>query len=163
MSPQELPLRPLHAPPPLAGWLPTWFEALLGLVLLLLLLGAWRWGRRTLRHRIWRRRLERGLAQVEALGHLDSQQGVAEAGRLLRRIMLAHHHRAEVAGLVGEEWLGLLDRFTESSYFTRGEGRALIVESFAATPGPNTMGIMVDACRRVVAASARRAEEATRA
>ncbi|MEJ2440040.1 MAG: DUF4381 domain-containing protein [Gammaproteobacteria bacterium] len=119
-------LRDLHLPPPVSAWPPAPGWWLLGLLVLVLLLGAfWLWRRH--RRQAYRRVASKQLAQLRT----GMQQGqadtaiIAELSILLRRVAISRYGRDQVAALHGPDWLAFLDRTGRTDAFTR-QGRALL-------------------------------------
>lgn len=124
-----LELRDIHLPPDPGLWPPAPGWWLLALLILTLLVGLGR----LLHRRLARRRLQRRvLAELEALaGYADLPQAVGEVSALLKRVALARFPRREVAPLVGEPWLGFLDRTGGAGRFRAGPGRPLAEAPYA--------------------------------
>lgn len=128
---EELPLKDIHLPDPIAWWPPApgWW-ILAGLVLLLALAGFWLFRRRG-KGRLRRSALKE-LARIEhAQRDRPDGRGLAtELSVLLRRVAISVEPRSEVASLAGEAWLAWLDQgVAQTPYagcFTRGAGRALV-------------------------------------
>lgn len=120
----NLPLREIHLPDPVSWWPPAigWWLLLFGLPTLVALL-VWLWRR-------WRKMTVRKLAlrEFESLAQtpMDAGEKVQRLAILLRQICLSAYPRAEVAGLVGADWLAFLDRQLGDRRFSEGEGRLLL-------------------------------------
>ncbi len=120
-------LRAYHLPGPVSWWPPApgwWLLAGLAVLACLVALG-WALGRR-------RRRAAARAALVELAGlrtayarDRDPARFASELSRLLRRLALARFPRGEVAGLVGQRWLGFLDAHGGGGRFREGAGRLL--------------------------------------
>lgn len=149
----DLPLRPLHAPPPPAWPGPTPFEWLLlfALGLGLLLLG--RWLIRRHRQRRWRAGLQGELARVAAAVDSVPERATRDALVLIRRLLMLHHPREQVASITGEAWLARLDSLCADRWFSEGEGRLLAHAGFATPDDPRTARLALEAARRLVEAS----------
>lgn len=130
----QLPLRDIHLPgeigwwPPAPGW---WF------LLALVLLGLAAYGIHYFRSRHRRaalRMLERvRLALEQGAEPVDCLQNVST---LLRRFAMTTAARVDgaredVAGLIGERWLGYLDSRWQRDAFARGPGRRLLAAPYA--------------------------------
>ncbi len=122
----------IDLPPAIPAWPPApgWWvlgAALLGLTALL-------WWRQRRRHALRRA----ALAELDAIAAAhpagDDRPLVQALSRLLRRLALARHPRARVAGLQGEAWLAFLDACLGGDGFRRGPGRALASLPYGA-PG----------------------------
>jgi hypothetical protein len=158
MTPQtdNLPLRDIHLPEPVAWWPPAPGWWLLPALLIMIAGLAW-WLHR--RHR--RGALHRGAQQAlqEIAGDYrqspDDEQLVQRLSVLLRRLSLSRYPRQQVAGLTGTAWLAWLDRVLGGSDFREGVGRTLI-------HAPYTRQVKVDSeallqlCERWVAEFATR-------
>ena len=143
-------LRDWHLPEPVSWWPPAvgwWLVA--GLVLILFAVGLGRWRR-------YRRRTapaRAALAELRALAAgldspLDDGRFASAVSALLRRLALARYPRAQVAGLVGLQWLDFLDRTGGGGGFSRGPGQGLAElpyrqakPSDGATAGGLTQGV----------------------
>lgn len=127
MNPEDLPLRDLHLPTDIGWWplAPGWWllAGLLVLALLYLVYRLWR---------SWRRAAPRraALAEFRQLrDQFDRDNNLVSfvngISTLLRRAMLSCQPRQDIAGVVGEEWLRLLDRGMKRPGFQDGIGRCL--------------------------------------
>ncbi len=126
-DPQQLALRDIHLPPAVSWWPPApgWWMLLGLLVLAAAAVALFRMRRRG--GRLKRVALAE-LGRIEArfqTGH-DGREFAAELSALLRRVSISKAARDECAGLVGEEWLGFLEKTLGDGRFTQGAGRALI-------------------------------------
>jgi Ca-activated chloride channel family protein len=63
--------------------------------------------------------------RLEADGEMTAVQKVQALSILMKRIALSMRIREEVAGLVGQDWLKLLDQLFDSDQYTQGAGRYL--------------------------------------
>lgn len=120
-------LRDIHLPEPVGFWPPAIGWWLLALLLLLLTAGVVFY-RRHQRSGAVKQQALMELARVEVLyrQHGNVGQLSAEISTLLRRCCLAAYPRANVAGLIGEEWLLFLDKVHGHSHFTSGPGNVLV-------------------------------------
>ncbi len=116
--PQSVPLWP-----PAPGW---WVLALVVSAALLLGLVAF-YRRRALRRQALRE-LHRLAREYRSEG--DALRLVKGVSGLLRRVALARAPRAEVAGLIGPEWLAWLDR-DGGNGFSQGAGQVLEAAPYA--------------------------------
>jgi hypothetical protein len=122
----NLPLRDIHLPAPIGWWPPApgWWLLAFGIPLLLALL-VWLW-------RFLRRKTAKKLAlqQLDAIIRSDAneREKIQQLGALLRRVCLSLYPRAQVAGLVGAEWLAFLDQAStvKGNQFSAGIGRCLL-------------------------------------
>ncbi|HIE54750.1 MAG TPA: DUF4381 domain-containing protein [Chromatiaceae bacterium] len=129
-------LKDIHLPDPVGWWPPApgwWLLAALLLVLLFLLGRVWR------ARRCGRALYDEALAELEVIrSHYESrgdpQQAVRDLSRLLRRVAISRFPREEVAGLVGDDWLGFLDRAIDGGGFLHGPGRVLAEGPYRAEP-----------------------------
>lgn len=125
-SPESLPLRDIHLPPPVSWWPPAlgWWLLLLGL--LLLMASFYAIFRRRQRKQLQRlalrelKNLQRQYNEVE-----DPQQLLLGLSRLLRQSAILHFPQNHCAGLVGKDWLRFLDRQLDDQPFSQGPGRLL--------------------------------------
>lgn len=120
----ELPLRDIHLPDPIGWWplAPGWWILLIGIpVLIFALVWLWRFLRRKTPRKL-------ALAELEAIAKSpeDTREKVRQIAILLRRTALSVYPRADVAGLVGDEWLAFLDIPLKRKDFSEGAGRLLI-------------------------------------
>ncbi len=125
MNPEEIPLRDLHVPA-LTNWWPMapgWW-ILLALALCGLGYLAWRAFQKFLKGAPRRKALSQlRHLQAEYASNGDVTSLGIRLSELLRRAMLAHAPRAEVAGLTGTSWLQWLDRGLPNNVFSDGPGR----------------------------------------
>lgn len=127
MNPEDLPLRDLHLPTDIGWWplAPGWWllAGLLVLALLYLVYRLWRsWSRAAPRRA--------ALAEFRQLrDQFDRDNNLVSfvngISTLLRRAMLSCQPRRDIAGVVGEEWLRILDRGMKRPGFQDGIGRCL--------------------------------------
>ena len=127
MNPEDLPLRDLHLPADIGWWplAPGWWllAGLLVLALLYLVYRLWRsWSRAAPRRA--------ALAEFRQLrDQFDRDNNLVSfvngISTLLRRAMLSCQPRRDIAGVVGEEWLRILDRGMKRPGFQDGIGRCL--------------------------------------
>ncbi len=127
IDPQQLQIRDIHLPPAVHWWPPApgWWM-LLGL-LVMVAAALWIFKRIRRRGRLKRVALSE-LRRIETRhpAELDGREFAAELSALLRRVSISKADRSQCAGLVGEEWLGFLDKTLGDRRFTQGPGRALI-------------------------------------
>jgi hypothetical protein len=125
-------LRDWHLPDPVSWWPPApgwWLLAAVVLVALVLAVRLrFRWRRRTSLQRAAQCELERLGRELAADG--DRRRYLAELSRLLRRLALARHPRAQVAGLTGDDWLAFLDATGGAGEFSDGVGRVLVESAY---------------------------------
>jgi hypothetical protein len=122
-------LRDIHYPEPISLWplAPGWY-GLLVICLCLLGLGWFLWLRYCKKHELRKIVL---LRIDELMIRQTASQNVAEElSMLLKRAVLAHYPRHEVAALYGEQWLAFLDKTSKSKNFSQGLGRLLIVSPY---------------------------------
>ena len=125
-------LRDIHLPDPVSVWplAPGWWALLIGIPLLYFIL------------RIIFRRLMMPKYKKLALSQLkniaanfavakNKTETAGEISLLIRQALVAKIGHAEVAGLVGEEWLAYLDKLSKTHAFTQGAGRYIISAPFA--------------------------------
>jgi hypothetical protein len=151
-----LPLRPLHPPPPLAGAGPTIFEIALTLVFAVALTLLALRILRGLRRRHWRGELLSALRLVESQVESAPHEATTGAMQLVRRILLRHHAREQVASLTGDGWLSLLDGFCQTDWFTAGAGRELASAVHARPAEAEVATLALEAAQRTVLASLER-------
>lgn len=119
-------LRDIHLPPPVGLWpLATGWIILLALIGITFLYVAY------IAFRNWHKRHCQRLVLIK-LNQLEQQQDeghcvAKDLSMLLKRAALYRYPRHEVAGLHGEYWLKFLDKTSNTTDFTEGEGRNLIV------------------------------------
>ncbi|QGU33119.1 DUF4381 domain-containing protein [Thermochromatium tepidum] len=120
-------LRDWHLPEPVSWWPPAPGWWLVAVVLIALVLVVRPWWRRRSRASV-QRAARRELARLgrELAVHGDRRRYLAELSHLLRRLALARYPRAQVAGLVGEDWLAFLDATGGAGAFSKGVGRVLV-------------------------------------
>ncbi|HVK52452.1 MAG TPA: DUF4381 family protein [Pseudoxanthomonas sp.] len=122
MDPSQLVLRDVHSPPAPALWPPApgWWLLAGAVLLILLVLLAWRW----LRHR----RRQRWLVWFDQQSrHADASAEVAALSALLRRAARRVDVRAD--RLQGDEWLRFLDG-SNGHRFSSGVGHLLLHGAF---------------------------------
>ncbi|HAZ60939.1 MAG TPA: hypothetical protein DCY89_05125 [Gammaproteobacteria bacterium] len=161
--PDALPLRPLQAPAELSWPGPTAVEWLLsfavGLGLLICLL--W-FARRVRRHR-WRRSLQKELDRLASLVNATPEQATREAMVLIRRLLLLHHPREQIAAITGDAWLAHLEALCADTWFSAGNGRELVHAGFARPGDPRTAALALEAADRLVRATLVRLPDPPRA
>lgn len=120
------------------SWWWDWFPPAIGwwiVIGLLVCIGVlvYRWWQRRRAARAWQHatleQLEQLLAGVQADKGL-ADEAIAACSILMRRVALAHHPRANVAGLTDEAWLTCLDQLSQSELYTQGVGRLLAQHPF---------------------------------
>ena len=150
MTPDQIPLRDIHLPPPVSWWPPApgWW-LLLGLLVGVALWWAAR-RRRTaarplstelgsLNDEVWRRwRDIKGLCEQG----LNCTAVARELSVLMRQVALSMHPRRNVAGLTGEAWLRFLDQRLGSDLFRCGAGRVLITAPYRAADSADIRSCM---------------------
>ena len=100
-------LSPVSEPAAVSWWPQTWGWAVLGgLLLLVLMVSAWR------RYRHWRANRYRRAALQQLRRRLAAGEGAAALAEVLRRTALAAFPRAQVASLRGELWCDFLNQCT---------------------------------------------------
>ena len=117
---KELPFTEAVSLFPLA---PGWY-VVIGVVLLVILSGCWRWWIR------WRKNVYRRDA-LAALRDADPQQ----LPFVLRKAALQGFPRADVAGLRGADWIGWLNETGGAKIFDDGDAAVLDEVAYAARPG----------------------------
>jgi len=160
-GPASLPLRNVHAPPPVPWWPPAPGWWLLVLLVAVLAAAAWWWLRR-------HRRLR--LAAVSlAQGELDGLETAFRAGEepeeivrrlsaLLRRVCISVFPRTEAAGLTGKAWLTFLDRALSRPAFSEGPGRVLAEAPYRPSVPAGEIEPLLALAREWLAAVSRRRE-----
>jgi hypothetical protein len=139
---QQIPmLRDIHEIPPIPWWPPAPGWWLLGLALLLLIIGGWRWrARLSLRIPIpgitlgsWRWDAAVALRDLRSRAGKgqDVKQIIGELSELLRRIAMARLGRQACAGLTGNGWLDWLATHDPNGFPWRERGRLLIDAPYA--------------------------------
>jgi hypothetical protein len=125
-----LPLRDIHLPDPISWWplAPGWWGLL---ILVLLGVGLFFFGRTLYRRGQLRREARQALQNIEAQyqSHKSDQQLAADLSTLLRRVSLSYSTRNDVASLTEDAWLYFLDRGVAKTpfkdAFSKGAGRVL--------------------------------------
>ena len=127
MNPEELPLRDLHLPADIGWWplAPGWWVVIALLVAALgyFVFRLWQNWRRGAARREALAAFTQARAQFESDG--DVAVFITSVSTLLRRAMLSCERRQDVAGIVGDDWLRLLDRGLKRPGFENGVGRCL--------------------------------------
>ncbi|MGW8275691.1 DUF4381 family protein [Xanthomonas axonopodis] len=129
MSPQSLPLRDVHLPPPPSWWplAPGWWLVIAVVVLVVGSAWVWRWRRRR-RQRRWLAAFDAELARATT-----PAQRLAAVSVLLRRA--ARRVDPQADRLQGEAWLQFLDgRKRKEPVFSQGPGRAVLEGGFQRAP-----------------------------
>lgn len=130
-------LRDIHLPDPVHWWPPAvgWW-IIFALAVIILLFGLTKIVGKLLKRFYRRRRLQRIITEVRALG-LQAEQApkkngpvFAELSMLLRRAAMAYYGRDRVASLQGERWLSFLDETGQTRAFSKGAGRALLTAPY---------------------------------
>jgi len=130
-------LKDVHLPlapgwwPPAPGW---WLLALLLLVLLVLLVRRVQRAYRRRRPFVQARRLYAQLHTAYQQGQLSPEQYLHQSNELLKRLLIFGAGDNAARSANDEDWLELLDQFSDSKAFTRGPGRQLGNQRFAAHP-----------------------------
>ena len=147
-NPIDLPLRDIHLPDPISWWpLPIGWWIVAGGVFLLIIITII-----TLR-RLFRLTLKkeatRILNQIEKTFQ-ENQHGsdcIAALSILLRRIVITRHPKG--AGVIGEEWLRLLDS-PKSPDFSQGVGRLLLTAPYQPRVSNDDVTHLIQLCRKLV-------------
>lgn len=142
-----LPLRDIHLPanvgwwPPAPGW---WLVA--GLVVLALLLLAWRIRRRGNRHLYQAARQELQHIRSRYDQDHDERQLIQAVSIWLRRVCISRYPAADVAGLTGRRWLQFLDQSlgdrAATASFSDGPGRLLLSAPYQNTAPANAAELL---------------------
>lgn len=129
-APENLPLRDIHLPDPVAWWPPApgWWGVLM--LCLLLVFVVWALIRARRRGRLKKQSLialQQFAEQFRRDG--DEQQLTAHLSVLIRRVALSVYPRRQVAALTGTDWLRFLDNSLtpdgNENAFSEGVGRVL--------------------------------------
>jgi hypothetical protein len=154
MSPPLEDLRDIHLPdlpgfwPPAIGW---WIVTTLAL---LVIWWIWRLLRRQWRVRRWRRYALAQLRQIERQqrrGRMSTIEAWQALSMLLRRLMLLHQSRHDVAALEGEAWLAALDRHLAcGDLFRHGIGRELATLPYQSSAALPPTAPLIKALRRAL-------------
>lgn len=151
MNPGDLPLRDIHLPPAIGWWplAPGWWM-LAVLVTVAIVGGVFLRVHLARRRRRLGRWLDPELQRVgrEFAASGDSRLMLQEISALLRRACLSLFPRQSVAGLVQEQWLGLLDEIGETDQFTSGPGRLLASAPYEPDPDPASAQAVLELAQR---------------
>lgn len=149
----DLPLRDIHLPDPVGWWppAPLWW-LLAALLAAAVAIGLWHYRRGRTRRAALR---ELAALRAQFAGHQDAACLLRDLSALMRRVALAHHPRAAVAGLCGDAWLDFLDRSGPGG-FRHGPGRALADGPYRRAAAVDAAALL-GACERWVRAQRRRA------
>ncbi len=132
-------LRDIHLPQAIEAWPPApgwWLLAFLAvLTVLLFLYWLWTGWRKNKYRREAIKELDRLLQSYAA--HGDAAEYLQDYQRLLKRVALTRYDRQKVAHLTGESWVAFLDKSSNSSEFTMGDGQILIDGNYQASPEVN--------------------------
>lgn len=149
MTPESLPLRDIHLPPPISWWPPAPGWWLLSLVVLLLIVfSIWLWRRR--QRAIYRRLALRQLQELERQYRQQQDAGelLQALSRLLRQAAQLHFPLGDCAGLIGADWLHFLDRRLGGENFSQGAGRVLALGPYLPQPPDVDAAALLALCRR---------------
>lgn len=111
-------LEPLYEPEPVVFSFetPAWY-LLLGLVLIFLIFGLWKWYRRY-RSREYRRIALKKLAGIQLADSLESS-ALSTIQITLKQVAMSTYGRPMVASLFGKEWLQFLERTGKHTPFSQ--------------------------------------------
>ncbi|MEM8548464.1 MAG: DUF4381 domain-containing protein [Pseudomonadota bacterium] len=125
MNPDSLPLRDIHAPPPVGWWplAPGWWVLAAVLVLALAVVG-WRWYQRGQRLRAARQVLDSHWRNWQQ--HADARALLVGLSATLRRSAIAAFGRDATAGLVGRDWQAFLNEELADAPFASTPGTWLL-------------------------------------
>ena len=123
-SPEDLPLRPSHDPPAPGWWPPApgWWLVAGGVLLVLAVIGWWRWRRRQ-----FRRRCER-LFDTRLAAAKSPAAEVAAMSELLRRA--ARRREPAAVAYAGNAWLNVVERGRRGPHFEDSQRRLLLDGGF---------------------------------
>lgn len=110
-------LKDIHLPP--APDTPETWPMIVSVVVCTLFIVAWLWRRHRNTHH-WH---TQALQPLKQLRQLPANVAAPETARLLKRIALTHDNHRQVRQLHGDSWLRYLDRFFNTDFFSRGNGR----------------------------------------
>lgn len=119
-------LRDIHEPDPVSFWplAPGWWIVLLIIIFSVFLLRWWLKRDKSPRYKKLANEELKNITtnyEVQRNGHKTA----GEVSELIRKIMILTDNRAEVAGMIDEEWLAYLDEKSGTELFTKGAGRIL--------------------------------------
>ncbi len=123
-------LKDIHNPDQFSIWplAPGWYILMVMLLIGILLSSIYLL--RKYLSQLRRHRVRTELTEIMTHFDDDPQQSFIELSQLVRRIVLAHYKREQVASLQGEAWLNFLDDHCESTEFSQGIGRVLITAPY---------------------------------
>ena len=141
---EELPLRDVHLPDPIAWWpLAIGWWMLLGLALLFAVYLMWR------RHKI-RNALESKLitmiAAIRDDTSINDQERLRRLCLLLKRYAITRSGRESVAGLTGPEWTAWLSKYLASDLFLTKFSTLLVDDPYSPSTEFVNLGDLFDHC-----------------
>ena len=128
-------LRDIQLPPALSAWWPLapgWY--VLALLAILIVSGIGVFLYRTINKR---RRQQQWQAYLQTIKNnyqhtQDATRTLRELSILIRRIMLIHYPRQQIAALHGQAWLEFLDHTVSCQQFSQGVGKILLQGPYQA-------------------------------
>ena len=114
------------------GWLAL--VLLAGLLLTMLVCWLWQWRRQRSAATRWKAQARDALAEVYATRAAgDESEALAQLSRLLRRVVLQHEQRADVAALTGASWIAKLEQLFQSAAMASGRKDSVDAAVFSAS------------------------------
>ncbi|MFW2405822.1 MAG: DUF4381 domain-containing protein [Gammaproteobacteria bacterium] len=162
--PEDLLLRDIHLPEPVAWWPPAIGWWLVCALVLIVAFAVMTWLQRRARRRtspttIARRDLDR--LQLAWAEHADTQRLLADLSTWLRRAGMSFASREAAAGVTGERWIRFLDELAGAEFFA-ADAALLIAGPYRSGDqmGREDAERMLSNCTRWLAAVTHRVEHA---
>lgn len=144
----ELPLRDIHLPDPISWWpLAFGWWVVLGVLFLLaifVLILMQNYLKPSLKKQASKALdlIEKNFQTAE-----DPIECLSELSIFLRRVVISKDHAGSAAGLVGNAWLKLLDRFFETAEFSEGAGQILLEGPYRPAIEKEKVAQLLQLCR----------------
>ncbi|MDX1812034.1 MAG: DUF4381 domain-containing protein [Gammaproteobacteria bacterium] len=126
-------LKPLHEPEAISAWPPAigwWLLPVTIAVILAAIIWWWKRAKTPNYKKIALQDLKNVINNYEI--RKNSQEATGEVSLLIRKVMVAKYGNNEVAGLIDSEWLMRLDDISQSSLFTEGAGKAIVIAPYSS-------------------------------
>jgi hypothetical protein len=135
-NPFELPLRDVHIPEAI-----SWWPLAIGWWITMLLIPMLLWISFLIYKRLTRKTAiktaKKLLAQLKQDEIKTDADKLAEISALIRRVAISVSPREECASLIGQAWLGYLDKSLKDNAFTQGVGQCLADVSYRKNTNEN--------------------------
>lgn len=151
-APIDLPLRDIHLPDPVSWWpLAIGWWILLGTILVaigLIVFYIRKYFQPTLKKKA---ALTLNSIQKNFQEGKNAAQSLAELSAFLRKATLSQNPHANMAGIIGQEWLEVLDRSLDKPEFSQGVGRILLKGPYQPQASQEEVAALIELCRKWIA------------